>query len=148
MSNDLSNPNIETKIEFSFIDIINLWRNKLGNLAKHHKMSRLERRIVVFIGRYPSLRQSDLATYMDVEPQSLTRALDAMEKKGWIVKTDNLKDKRAKCINFTAEGKTKLEAAVKIGDEIRERILKNVSLEEKQFLDKILTSIQENLKGI
>ncbi len=74
--------NLSTDIilEFYFIDTINLWRNKLDELAKEYDLSRLERRILVYIGRNPGIRQADLALIMDVEPQSLTRSLENMER--------------------------------------------------------------------
>lgn len=145
---NLENPDIETKIEFLCIDTVNLWRNRLGNLAKEYHLSRLERRIIVFIGRHPNIRQADLATIMDVEPQSLTRALDSMEKKLWLFKKDDEKDKRAKCLTLTEEGQKKLADALKISETIRPKILKSLTTEEKTIFIKILASVKQNLKEI
>ena len=145
---NLGNPDLETQIEFLCIDTLNLWRNKLGILAKEYVLSRLERRIILLIGRHPSIRQADLASIMDVEPQSLTRALESMEKKLWIFKGDDVKDKRAKCLTLTEEGQKKLGDVLKISENIRPKILKNISPEEKNNFLKILTSIHENLKEI
>ena len=148
MSRNLSKPDIETQVEFIFIDAINLWRNKLGELAKKEKISRLERRIIVWIARMPGMRQSELAEVMDVEPQSLTRCLEGMEEKGWILKTDNVTDKRAKSLNFTVDGEKIMDSVMQMSDEIRPIILQNLSLEEKHFLVKILNEIKNNLKAI
>src|SRR6185312_14959702 len=120
------NHDVETQIEYMCIDAMNLWRNKLGLLAKEYKLSRLERRIIIFIGRNPGIRQADLASIMDVEPQSLTRALDGMEKKLWLFKADDANDKRAKCLNLTSEGLKKLEEALFISSQIRPKVLKNI----------------------
>lgn len=144
----IKNDDIEIQLEFLCIETVNLWRNKLGILAKEYNLSRLERRIIVFIGRYPSIRQAELATIMDVEPQSLTRALDAMEVKKWITKQDDAKDKRAKSLNLTEEGLKKLADAKKISESIRPRILKGLSSEDKENFARILTSMKENLKEI
>jgi MarR family transcriptional regulator for hemolysin len=148
MSRNLTKPDIETQIEFIFIDAINLWRNKLGDLAKKEKISSLERRVIVWIARAPGMRQSELAELMDVEPQSLTRCLEGMEEKGWILKTDNATDKRAKSLNFTAEGEKIMDSVMQISDDIRPVILHDLSLEEKHFLVKILKAIKVNLKAI
>ena len=75
------NLSIDAMLEFYLIDTINLWRNKLDELGKEYDLSRLERRILVYIGRNPGIRQADLALIMDVEPQSLTRSLENMEQK-------------------------------------------------------------------
>jgi len=143
----LENPDIETQVEFLCMDTLNLWRNKLGDLAKEFKLSRLERRIIVFIGRHPSISQADLALIMDVEPQSLTRALEAMEQKHWLFKSEDAKDKRAKCLNLTEEGQKKLTDALQISERIRPKILKNISLEDKNTFVKILSVVKENLKN-
>lgn len=144
----LNNPDIDMQIEFLCIDTINLWRNKLGNLTKEFKLSRLERRIIIYIGRHPDIRQADLATIMDVEPQSLTRALDKMEKKSWILKSDDAKDKRAKCLNLTQEGNNRLVDVLKISERIRPKILENISHEEKCMVIKTLNIIKKNLTKI
>jgi MarR family transcriptional regulator for hemolysin len=43
------NLSIDAILEFYFIDTINLWRNKLDELGKEYDLSRLERRILVYI---------------------------------------------------------------------------------------------------
>ena len=96
----------------------------------------------------PGMRQSELAEVMDVEPQSLTRCLEGMEEKGWILKTDNDTDKRAKSLNFTVDGEKIMDSVMQMSDEIRPIILQNLSLEEKHFLVKILNEIKNNLKTI
>ncbi len=143
---NLENPDLETQIEFLCIDTINLWRNKLGNHAKDYGLGRLERRIIIFIGRNPNIRQAELAQIMDLEPQSLTRALEIMKKKGWLIKQEDLTDKRAKCLKLTVDGNKKLQDALKISEKIRPKILQELSLEEKQDLAKSLAQIKKNLK--
>ena len=145
---NLENPDVDTQIEFLCIDSVNLWRNKLGNLAKEYSLTRLERRILVFIGRHSSIRQADIANLMDLEPQSLTRVLESMEKKNWLIKQDDLKDKRAKSLSLTELGHNKLQHALEISETIRPKILKDISQEEKLILVKILNSMKENLKTI
>ncbi|MES2615765.1 MAG: MarR family transcriptional regulator [Bdellovibrionota bacterium] len=145
---NVEHPDIDLQVEFLCIDTSNLWRNRLGNIAKDYNLSRLELRIIVFIGRYPSIRQADLASIMEVEPQSLTRALESMEKKQWIFKGNDEKDKRAKCLNLTPDGQKKLQENLAMSEKIRPKILQNISLEEKNNMVKILSSIKENLKEI
>lgn len=147
-----SKPNVpqdlDSQIEFLCVDAINLWRNKLGNMSKEYQFSRLERRLLIFIGRNPSIRQAELAHIMDLEPQSLTRALEIMERKTWLFKAEDAKDKRAKCLNLTELGRQKLKDALKISEKLRPLVLKNMSAEEKAALAKNLNLIKENLKNI
>jgi MarR family transcriptional regulator for hemolysin len=145
---NLENPDIDMLIEFLCIDTVNMWRNKLGNLAKDFGLSRLERRIILFIGRHPSIRQAELAERMDVEPQSLTRSLEAMEQKGWIHKGEDLKDKRAKSLNLTDVGQKKLADTLAISEKIRPTILHGISEEDRINLSKMLSIMKENLKKV
>lgn len=145
---NLENPDLDTQIEFLCIDTLNLWRNKLGNFAKNYDLSRMERRIIMFIGRYPGIRQTELATMMDVEPQSLTRVLENMEQKNWIIKQDDSNDKRAKSLILADEGRTKLKDVLLISGEIRPQILKNLPLEDKTTLFRIMSRIKENIKEL
>ncbi|KAB8033212.1 MarR family winged helix-turn-helix transcriptional regulator [Fluviispira multicolorata] len=146
----ISSENLSTEafLEFYFIDTINLWRNKLGELAKDFELSRLERRILVYIGRYPGIRQADLAFVMDVEPQSLTRSLENMENKKWLDKHDDCNDKRAKSLQLTFLGEKKLGDALLVSEQIRPKVLKDVSEQEKTILAKVLKTIRKNLEGI
>ena len=141
------NVSLDAMVEFYFIDTINLWRNKLDELGKEYDLTRLERRILVYIGRNPGIRQADLALIMDVEPQSLTRSLENMEQKKWLQKQDDNKDKRAKSIHLTEIGDSKLKDAFKISERIRPNVLKDISENEKTVLTKILKQLRKNLEN-
>ena len=142
------NLSIDAMLEFYFIDTINLWRNKLDELGKEYDLSRLERRILVYIGRNPGIRQADLALIMDVEPQSLTRSLENMEQKKWLQKQDDNKDKRAKSLHLTEMGESKLEDAFKISERIRPKVLKDLPENDKILLTKVLKQLRKNLEII
>ncbi|WGL60201.1 MarR family transcriptional regulator [Pigmentibacter sp. JX0631] len=142
------NLSIDVILEFYFIDTINLWRNKLDDLAKEYELSRLERRILVYIGRNPGIRQADLALIMDVEPQSLTRSLENMEQKKWLQKQDDNKDKRAKCLHLTEQGESKLLDAFKISERIRPKVLKDIADDEKMLLTRVLKQLRKNLESM
>lgn len=133
-------------LEFYFMDTINLWRNKLDELAKEYDLSRLERRILMYIGRNPGIRQADLALIMDVEPQSLTRSLENMEQKKWLQKQDDNKDKRAKSLHLTELGENKLSDAFKISEKIRPKVLKNIPEHDKEVLTRVLKYLRKNLE--
>jgi MarR family transcriptional regulator, transcriptional regulator for hemolysin len=140
------NLSIDAMLEFYFIDTINLWRNKLDEMGKEYDLSRLERRILVYIGRNPGIRQADLALIMDVEPQSLTRSLENMEQKKWLQKQDDNKDKRAKSLHLTETGESKLEDAFKVSERIRPKVLKDLPENDKVLLTKILKQLRKNLE--
>jgi DNA-binding MarR family transcriptional regulator len=140
------NLNIDAILEFYFIDTTTLWRNKLDEMAKEFDLSRLERRILAYIGRNPGIRQADLALIMDVEPQSLTRSLENMEQKKWLQKQDDNKDKRAKCLHLTDLGKNKLTDAFKISEHIRPKVLNGISEENKVLLTQVLKQLRKNLE--
>lgn len=142
------NLSIDVILEFYFIDTINLWRNKLDDLAKEYELSRLERRILVYIGRNPGIRQADLALIMDVEPQSLTRSLENMEQKKWLQKQDDNKDKRAKSLHLTEQGESKLQDAFKISERIRPKVLKDIAEDEKMLLTRVLKQLRKNLENM
>lgn len=142
------NLSVDAILEFYFIDTINLWRNKLDELGKEYDLSRLERRILVYIGRNPGIRQADLALIMDVEPQSLTRSLENMEQKKWLQKQDDNKDKRAKSLHLTEAGEKKLEDAFKISEKIRPKVLKDLPENDKILITKVLKQLRKNLELI
>ncbi|APJ04081.1 MarR family winged helix-turn-helix transcriptional regulator [Silvanigrella aquatica] len=142
------NLSLDAMLEFYFIDTVNLWRNKLDELGKEYDLSRLERRILVYIGRNPGIRQADLALIMDVEPQSLTRSLENMEQKKWLQKQDDNKDKRAKSLHLTDMGEQKLEDAFKISECIRPKVLRNLQENDKIILTKVLKQIRKNLESL
>ena len=148
MISSIEREEIEAQIEFLCIDAMSLWRDKLGHLAREYHLSRLERRILMFVGRNSFIHQAYLASLMDIEPQSLTRAIDGMEKKSWILKEKDTKDKRIKYLNLTQKGEKIFENVLKISEKIRPRILENISLDQKNSLILILNLMTKNLKDM
>ena len=122
-------------------------RNKIRPKLSGIGLSVGQPKVLQYLSEHTECMQKDLAAYCDVEPATISKMLDTMEKKGLVKREDRKENRRAFRIVLTEEGALRLAA----WDEIC-RSIDAVSLhgftpeEERQFKD-YLCRMYENLTG-
>jgi MarR family transcriptional regulator for hemolysin len=134
-------------IEYLVCHIALLWRRLLGIKIKSLGINITEKRILFCIARNPGLTQIEVAKLLDLEPQNLMRSLDKMEKLGWIVKKQDPKDRRVKCLSVTPQAKKIISQINTLGDKLKPRILSGMDAKKTQLIVDQLSEIRENLLG-
>src|SRR4051812_6066760 len=71
--------------------------------VKHLGLTHSQWRALGMLRRHPGMSQSQLAERLEIEPITLVRLLDRMEKAGWIARQPNPRDRRANCVVLTAQ---------------------------------------------
>lgn len=92
-----------------------------------------------------TLSQVDLADRMDIEPPTLVRILDRMERDGLIAREGCEDDRRKKLIRPLPKAMPVWKKIVACARRIRERAVQEISPEQKQELSELLAQIQQNL---
>jgi len=86
---------------------------------------------------------SELAEREHLQPQSLTRLLAAMEREGWIVRTQSETDRRQFAIAITAAGKALVVRDMKARDAwLARSIAANLGAEDKEILLRAATLME------
>ena len=91
------------------------------------------------------INQSELAILMDMEKAPLSRLLDRMEKKGWVIRKNENKDRRTKNIYLSESIKPLISSMRDKAAEYRSESLSILTDEERNKLKDILQILKKDL---
>tara|TARA_R100001132_G_scaffold27557_1_gene35477 strand:- start:55413 stop:55919 length:507 start_codon:yes stop_codon:yes gene_type:complete len=91
------------------------------------------------------LSQVELAERMMIEPPTLVRILDRMERDQWIMRENDPHDRRRKVINVLPEAKPVWSKMVACLKRLRNKATDGMTPEQVQTLKALLAQVQENL---
>ena len=91
------------------------------------------------------INQSELAILMDMEKAPLSRLLDRMEKKGWVIRKNESKDRRTKNIYLSESIKPLISSMREKAAEYRRESLSILTDKERNKLKAILQILKQDL---
>ena len=91
------------------------------------------------------INQSELAILMDMEKAPLSRLLDRMEKKGWVIRKNENKDRRTKNIYLSETIKPLISSMRDKAAEYRSESLSILTDKERNKLKAILQILKQDL---
>ena len=91
------------------------------------------------------INQSELAILMDMEKAPLSRLLDRMEKKGWVIRKNESKDRRTKNIYLSESIKPLISSMRDKAAEYRSESLSILTDNERNKLKDILQILKQDL---
>lgn len=104
-----------------------------AHLAAHGaSMARLK--LLAFLAEEPR-RSTDIATFFDLAPRTVTQAIDSLEQNGLVSRSPVPGDRRAKLVQITDAGKALLEQGLPLYDDIVARSFGSLTKEELAGLD-------------
>lgn len=90
----------------------------------------------------------DLLKILNITKGTLSVVITRLEKKGYLEKRKNMTDRRSFSLELNKEAKEALDKHDKWHDLLVKVALKNLDLEEKKILKKILQTIKDNMEDI
>lgn len=122
----------------------------LGNHKCHGGSGRHgQNRILATLVMQDGMTQKDLAYILGIRPQSLTQALDNLEKDGFVERKQDVQDKRANQVFLTDAGRGRAAKVAEDRKKYAEDAFSMLSAEEKEqlaaILAKINTAIDEDI---
>ncbi|MBR6136287.1 MAG: MarR family transcriptional regulator [Clostridia bacterium] len=100
-------------------------------------------RILAYISDNDGLTQSELADLLDIRPQSLTRALSDLEKRGMVRRERSETDRRIVSLYITDKGTEAHEQIEEIRSKRAESLFSCYTEEEKETLISLLKKFSE-----
>ncbi|WP_298865686.1 MarR family transcriptional regulator [uncultured Gimesia sp.] len=91
------------------------------------------------------LSQVELADRMMIEPPTLVRILDRMERDQWIKRESDLEDRRRKVVKVCPEAKPVWSQMVACLKQLRKKATQGMSTEDIDTLKSLLMQVQKNL---
>jgi len=112
--------------------------NKLGLHAG-------QERVLLCLMVHESVGQSDLVTHLCVEPPTVTKMLQRMEKSGLVERHQDAQDGRASRVNATAQGRALKQPILQVWNDLEARMLANMTMTEQTLFRRLLIQALANL---
>ena len=111
-----------------------------------HEMNRDHFLIMVHLWEQDGLTHLALGDNCGTDKTATTRAIDALEKKNYVVRVTDQLDRRQKRVFLTHEGKKIQAEMMKLGHASLEYVTRGLDEQELAICQKVLKQIQSNLK--
>ena len=92
-----------------------------------------------------SMTQQELADQMQKDKNSVTKLVDAIEKKGFVIREQSLKDRRANTLVLTEKALKLKDSAKRKGISILDNVLEGISEEELRSFLSTLHKLNSNM---
>ncbi len=103
----------------------------------------IQQLVLAGLCRDEGVSAGDLGKKLTLDPATLSGILDRMAEKGWVDKQTDPDDKRLLRIYLTDEARKLEPILMEERDKANEEILRNLSLEEKVLLKRLLKDIKD-----
>ncbi len=101
--------------------------------------------ILFILSQQDGLYQRQIAILLSKDRPNISRMLDILETKGYIIREKHPENKRISKVYITEKGKDKVELLIPFRDSFKEKLCKNISQEEMDICFSVLARIRENL---
>ncbi len=91
------------------------------------------------------LAQNEIAAQLQIEPPTIARILDRMERDGWIKRLPSPQDRRKKIIRPTKKVASKWKLIMECGSRIEKQAAANLSQSQLNTLKELLRIVCKNL---
>ena len=135
----------KNNIGFLIHDVARLMRNLFDKRMSELGLTRSQWWVLNYLYFNEGIKQSDFSKLLDLEKAPLSRLLDRMEKKGWIVRKNDKIDKRIKTVFLSEKIKPIIVNMRDRAQLTMQEALSNLSYIEDQNLRHYLKRIKETL---
>ncbi|MDD2330011.1 MAG: MarR family transcriptional regulator [Bacteroidales bacterium] len=94
------------------------------------------------------LTQQEIANQMQKDKNSITKLIDGLEKKGYVVRETNPKDRRKNRVIVTKTGEAKKQEITRIAINAADNILGGIPTEELNTVVEVLNKLNKNMKKL
>ncbi len=139
---------VDSSLFFKLVRVVNLTaRPFVETLARAHKLSLNEWRVMVVLASHPGVAASDLALATGLDKMSISRAIAALSRHGRIIKKADSRDGRRTLLRLSAAGQ-RVYQAIGARAKVREaQLFGGIGAAEldqlDQLLDKLLLALSE-----
>lgn len=111
-----------------------------------HGVTHAQWSVLVLLARDPEVSQAELAERMGVEPPTLCRILDRMERDGWIARRPSETDRRRNRIRLEARVEPVWRQMVECARRVRARATRGLDEDALRRLRDALRTVRANLE--
>ena len=123
-------------------------RTFLERRLKEYNIGFSEQLIMLYLCKCDIVNQDTIAKHFMLDKGAVAKALNKLEKKEFIVRTDNPRNKREKLISITVKGKSVTGYMSVELEEWHKYLFKGLSKEDIDLFNKIVDKMSENAANI
>lgn len=102
--------------------------------------------VLIFLNEVDGRTQREIAETLTKDKTNLSRILDGMEKKDWIVRQSHEKDRRSYRIFITQQGRCLVETLIPIAIRINKKAVDGLAADDIHELERLMSKIHHNLQ--
>jgi len=138
-------PDSEESVGFLLIEVARLLRRNFNRRAQVLGLSQAQSRALAYLSRQQGVKQVTLADSMDIQPMTLARLIDGLEKLGLVARKPDPCDRRAVRLYLTEGAEPVLAQMRVLAAETRAEALADVSDAALSQLFETLNSMKRRL---
>ena len=135
--------------DFGFLvhDVSRLIKRRFDRRARQTGLpiTRRQAAVVLYIARKEGVSQSEVATWLDLEPIALVRMLDKLHEEGLVERRRHPTDRRIRTLWLTPAARPVIERILIINQAIREEAFAGMPAQTRDTVINILDGIKDNL---
>lgn len=139
------NDDVNNSLGFVLHDVARLMRWSFDRKSQNLGLTRAQWSVLASLRRMDGAQQKTLAQRLDVAPITLARHIDRLEADGWVMRQDDVQDRRAKRVFLTDKGREILSTLQVLGAQVRQEALNGLSAADEQQLLTLLLRMRTNL---
>jgi MarR family transcriptional regulator, transcriptional regulator for hemolysin len=140
-------PGSDRNFGFLVHDVSRLIKRRFDRQARQTGLpiTRRQAAVVLYIARNEGVSQSEVATWLDMEPIALVRMLDKLHEEGLVERRAHPTDRRIRTLWLTPDAHPVIERILVINQAIREEAFTGLPAQARETVITILDGIKDNL---
>jgi MarR family transcriptional regulator for hemolysin len=140
-------PGVGRNFGFLVHDVSRLIKRRFDRKARLTGLpiTRRQAAVVLYIARNEGVSQSEVATWLDLEPIALVRMLDKLNEEGLVERRSHPTDRRVRTLWLTADARLVVTKILAINNAIREEAFAGMPAHARDTVIDILDGIKGNL---
>jgi len=140
--------NWDQRLGFLMHDVSRLRRIVFDEFMKPLGVTRSQWWVLAYLSRHDGMIQSDLANVLDLGKAALGGLIDRLESSALIDRRSDGTDRRVKRVYLSSKGAQTVKEMRIRSHVMSERVLQDMSSEDRQLLANMLSSVKKNLLKI
>lgn len=128
----------------TFVNILRAEKKKLSN-SEYNDLSPKDLHLIHLIGKMGTITVSNLASSVGTTKSTITKSINILFKKGYVIRRRNLSDRRYVYISLSKKGITLFNINDKFHDQIINKLLEEFNEREKEKFKNGILSINTEL---
>lgn len=133
-------------VSYNLVKLCKQYFNYLNVVLGEYGLYEGQHNLLMQLWEKDGLAQSEICQRLHIEPASASKSIERIENAGFVERRPDPDDARANRIYLTEHGRA-LETPVRLAlADAEERLLADMSLEERLLLRRLLLQMRDNLK--